>query len=137
MMRSSPNGTAICQCKTMKEAEAIQLIKGIFGAAAVHRFTPGPLSPRGVFDVMVCTGWFNYWIEVKMKDCSVSENQKQFARRIARPVIVRILERSNTVRIFSDGGAYPEELKSLRELVAERVGGIWKIEERDIAEVIG
>lgn len=119
----------------MKEAQVIDLLKGLFGKENVHRFTPGPYSPRGVFDVMIHDSGFNWWIEVKMNDTKISTNQKRFAMSVASPVFLIVKERLKTVRIYH-GGLYPPLLDELAVHVAGKIGGVWQTDHRLLREVL-
>lgn len=126
----------------MKEGQVIDIMKGIFGAENVHRFTPGPYTPRGVFDTMVNADGFNYWVEVKMNDTVITENQKRFGRSVSCPVILRVIGRANKIIIFcerddyAERWNYPGELWQIKNIIAAKMGGVWSLEWREVAEVI-
>ncbi|MCB1147357.1 MAG: hypothetical protein KDK38_11180 [Leptospiraceae bacterium] len=86
----------------MKESEVIDIFRKIFGRQRVHRFTPGPYSPRGVADCMVVYGDRNFWVEIKINRTKLTALQKIFLRSVALPTVFHVDTKKKEITVFRD-----------------------------------
>lgn len=119
----------------MKEGEVIDYLRTIFGKNQVHRFTPGPYSPRGVFDVMIVYSGFNYWVEIKMNSTTMTSNQKLFADSVASPIVLHVDDKKKIITCHYLM-RMPDPIKQLPELLTQKKKEQWVYNHKVITHLL-
>jgi hypothetical protein len=84
----------------LKEGDIIQALKRALPKGQLVRFNPGPMSPRGISDVLITWNGKEYFCEVKVDKTRTTKNQKRFLERRANPVILHYYSDKNLFKIF-------------------------------------
>ena len=82
---------------TLKEGDIIQAIRKAFPEGTVVRFNPGPMSPRGISDILITWEGREFFCEIKVNDTKLTRLQANFLAKRSNPILLQIDTRKFTM----------------------------------------
>jgi hypothetical protein len=81
----------------LKEGDIIQALKRALPEGQLVRFNPGPMSPRGISDVLITWNGRDWFCEIKVNDTKLTRLQAEFLRKRANPILMQVDTRKSAV----------------------------------------
>lgn len=74
----------------LKEGDIIQAFKRALPEGQLVRFNPGPMSPRGISDVLITWNGRDWFCEIKVNDTKLTRLQAEFLRKRANAILMQV-----------------------------------------------
>jgi len=74
----------------LKEGDIIQALKRALPEDQLVRFNPGPMSPRGISDVLITWNGRDWFCEIKVNDTKLTRLQAEFLRKRANAILMHV-----------------------------------------------
>ena len=74
----------------LKESDIIQALKRALPEGQLVRFNPGPMSPRGISDVLITWNGRDWFCEIKVDDTKLTRLQAEFLRKRANSILMQV-----------------------------------------------
>lgn len=74
----------------LKEGDIIQALKRALPEGQLVRFNPGPMSPRGITDVLITWNGRDWFCEIKVNDTKLTRLQAEFLSKRACAILMHV-----------------------------------------------
>lgn len=81
----------------LTEGDIIQALKNALPKDQVVRFNPGPMSPRGISDVLITWNGRDWFCEIKVNDTKLTRLQAAFLSKRANAMLMQVDTRKWTI----------------------------------------
>lgn len=107
----------------VNQTNIIKLIRSLFPEHAVVSLEPGPLSARGISDLVISYGGVDYFCEVKACNTRIDLLQLHFLQHRNHPILLEV--QHEHVNFYVRNSCMPVTLHFLPGLLSKKTGRLY------------